>query len=190
MTLRIAAGLVVLGCVAAAPVVARADLMGSSVTLEGFGGWQSLNVPGHAGVGGTVSSAVSSATEENALVGGDLLLKLGLLGIGLSVDKSLGGSKPWDGSVMAGLLFDLLPSLRLEALGEVGRRSNSTDFGDIFTSTGSTFLGVRPGVSIRLLPTPIRLGVTALIRWRTSGPGADFGSPDYGFIGRVGVEFP
>ncbi len=186
MATRMAAVMVALGCVAAAPVVARADILGSSVTVEGFGGWQSLNVSSGTSVAGTVSSA----TENNALLGGDLLFKGGLFGLGVSVDKSLGGSKPWDGSVMAGLLFDLLPSLRLEALGEVGRRSNTSDFGDIFTSKGSTFLGLRPGVSFRLLPSPIRFGVSALIRWRTSGPGADFGSPDYGFIGRVGVELP
>ncbi len=191
MSMRIPAVVIALACLVAAPVAARADFTGSSVTLEGFGGWQSLNVPtSGTTVGGSVSSAVNSATENNALVGGDLLLKMAVFGIGVSVDKSLGGAKPWDGSVMLGLLFDLLPSLRLEALGEIGRRSNSTSFGDIFTSTGQTFLGLRPGISFRLLPSPIRFGVSALIRWRTAGPGADFGSPDYGFIGRLGVEFP
>ena len=36
---------------------------------------------------------------------------------------------------------------------EVGRRG--ADFGDMFKSNGQTFLGVRPGVSFRLEPTPV-----------------------------------
>jgi hypothetical protein len=136
-----------------------------------------------------VAGAVNSTSENNAIIGGDVLFKSGLFGIGLSLDKGLSGSvEPWDGSVMLGLVFDLLPSLRLEALGEVGRRG--ADFGDMFDSKGQTFLGVRPGVSFRLEPTPVRFGVAAPIRWRTSGPGAEFGSPDYGIVGRVGIEFP
>jgi hypothetical protein len=87
---------------------------------------------------------------------------------------------------MLGLVFDLLPSLRLEALGEIGRLG--ADFGDMFGSAGSTFVGLRPGLSFRLLPTPLRFGVGGLIRWPTSG--GDFGSPTYAIVAKVGVEFP
>lgn len=182
MSMRISAmifaGLVVL----AAPTARAADLTGSSVTVEAFGGWQSLN-------GSSVSAAVNSANQNNAILGGDVLFKAGLFGIGVALDKGIsGGFQPWDGSVLLGLVLDVLPSLRLEALGEVGRRG--LDFGDMFNSNGQTFLGVRPGVSFRLEPTPIRFGVAVPVRWRTSGPGADFGSPDYSVVGRVGVEFP
>ncbi len=181
MNSRIWAIIVALACVGA-PVAGRAaDFTGSSVTLEGFGGWQNLNVNSGA------TGAVSSASSSNALVGGDLLFKTSVLGLGVAVDRGIGGdTQAWDGSIMLGLLFDILPSLRLEALGEAGRRGN--DVADWFKSAGQTFLGLRPGVSFRLLPTPVRFGVSALIRWPTSG--SSFGSPDYGFIGRVGVELP
>ncbi len=178
-----ATALLAIACLAAAPPARAAGLTGSSVTLEGFGGWQNLDVHAPAS---SIAGAVSG-TEGTAIVGGDVLGKLGLFGLGLSLDKTVSGSvQPWAGSVMLGLLLDVLPSLRLEALGEAGRHGSS--FGDMFGSSGRTFLGLRPGVSFRLLPTPVRFGVTALVRWPTSG--SDLGSPSYGFVGKVGLELP
>ncbi len=181
MLSRIAMALAISGCLLAAPAARAADVTGSSVTIEAFGGWQDLQLSAS-----SVANAVKGS-EGTALVGGDLLFKSGLFGVGVAVDKTLGGTvNPWDGSIMLGLVFDLIPSLRLEALGEVGRRG--ADIGDWFSSSGQTFLGLRPGVSFRLVPLPLRFGVTGLVRWPTSG--SSFGSPDYGILGKVGLEFP
>ena len=177
---RLAAVLVGFCFLVAAPS-ARADLTGSSLTVEALGGWQNLQLS-RGSLGGAVSGNAGTA-----ILGADVLAKMGLFGLGLSLDKAIAGDvQPWDGSIMAGLLIDLLPSLRLEALGEIGRRA--VDFGDMFGSAGGTFLGLRPGVSFRLLPSPIRIGVTGLVRWPTSG--SDVGSPDFGIIARVGFELP
>ncbi|BDG10485.1 hypothetical protein [Anaeromyxobacter paludicola] len=163
---------------AAAP--ARA---GSSLTIEGFGGIQSFRRPAASQTG--VSDFVRDAS---GMVGGSALARLEGFGLGVGVDKTLnsGGPEPWAGFIMAGFLVDPLPSLRLELLGEVGRWGNSS-FGDIFSSDkGQMFLGVRPGVSFRLWPSPIRIGITGIVRWPTSG--GEFGNPDYGAVGRVGFE--
>lgn len=172
---RIAVATVVL----ATATAARANY---SLNLEGFGGWQDLRLSTQ-----SVGNAVGGR-EGTAIVGGDLLLDLSGLGLGVLVDKTVSGSfgQPWAGSILAGFLLDLLPSFRIEALGEIGRRGR--DFGDIFNSNGGTFVGVRPGVSFRLAAMPVRLGVTGIVRWPTSN--GDFGSPDYGIVGKVGLEFP
>ena len=180
LSMRIPGMFLAVATLVATPVARAADVTGNSFTLEGYAGWQSLNV------NNGVNGAVNSATENNAVVGGDLLFKASLFGLGLSLDKGLSGDViPWAGSIMAGLIFDLLPSLRLEALGEVGRYGR--DFEGMFNSSGQTFVGLRPGLSFRLLPSPIRLGVTVPVRWRTTG--SDFGSPDWGIVGKIGLEF-
>jgi hypothetical protein len=173
------ARLVAATAVLAGASAVRAD---TSLNLEGFGGWQDLRLSTQ-----SVGNAVGGR-EGTAMVGGDVLLDLSGLGLGVLVDKTVSGDfgQPWAGSILAGFLLDLLPSLRLEALGEVGRRGR--DFGDIFDSDGQTFLGVRPGVSVRLVPSMLRLGVTGIVRWPTSN--GDFGSPDYGIVGKVGIELP
>jgi hypothetical protein len=181
MSTRIPAVLLAVGCLSAAPAARAADLTGSSITLEAFGGYQHLQGSPGAAVAGAVTG------EGTAIIGGDILWKASLFGLGLSLDKTVSGNfNPWAGSVMLGLVFDLLPSLRLEALGEIGRVG--ADFGDMFGSAGSTFVGLRPGLSFRLLPTPLRIGVGGLVRWPTSG--GDIGSPTYGLVAKVGVEFP
>src|SRR5512142_2442664 len=143
MSLRIARLVATLAVVTAA-TAARAT---TPVTVEGFGGWQDLRLSTE-----SVGNAVSGR-EGTTIVGGDLLLDLSGLGLGVNVDKTVSGNfgQPWAGSILAGFLIDLLPSFRIEALGEIGRRGR--DFGDIFNSNGGTFVGVRPGVSVRLVPT-------------------------------------
>ena len=163
--------------VAAAPA-ARADV---SLGVEGFAGWQDLRLSTQ-----SVGNA-AAGREGTAILGGDVLLDLAGLGVGLAVDKTVSGTaQPWAGSIMAGFLWDLVLGIRIEGLGEIGRRGR--DFGDIFDSSGATFLGLRPGVSLRIPVTPLRLGVTGLVRWPTSN--GDIGSPDYGIVGRVGFELP
>jgi hypothetical protein len=172
------AGLAILAlCAVAVAPSARADSVG--LTVEGFGGWQHLR-PSASGVGSAIGGS-----EGTAIVGGDALVRLGGLGLGLAADKTVTGSaQPWAGSAVAGLLLDLPLGLRVDALGEIGRRA--TRFGDLFRSGGATFVGLRPGVGFQLGPSPVRLGVTGLVRWPTSG--GSFGSPDYGIVGRVGLD--
>ena len=173
------ARIVAAAAVLAAAPAARANY---SLNLEGFGGWQDLRLNTQ-----SVGNAVGGR-EGTAIVGGDALVDLGGLGLGVLVDKTVSGSfgQPWAGSILGGFLIDILPSLRIEALGEIGRRGH--DFGDIFNSNGSTFVGARPGVSVRLVPTMLRVGLTGIVRWPTSN--GDFGSPDYGIVGKVGIELP
>jgi len=157
----------------------RAD---ASLTVEGLAGWQHLELHNPAQ---QVANAINGS-EGTAILGGDLLLDLGGLGLGVAVDKTVSGTaQPWAGSIVAGFLPDIL-LFRLELLGEIGRRA--TDFGDLFASKGSTFLGLRPGLSFRLAALPIRLGVNGIVRWPTSN--GDFGSPDFGLVGKVGFELP
>lgn len=176
MTKRFATCLAAVTCLAAAPSVSRAQ----SVLIEGYGGYQGLR-------GISVSSATNASHEGTGLLGGDVLLELGGLGLGVAVDKTVSGNfgQPWAGAIMAGFIVPVAV-LRLEVLGELGRRAS--DFGDIFSSPGQTFVGVRPGVRFRLAPTPLNIGAAAIIRWNTSN--GDFGSPDYGLVARVGFEFP
>ncbi len=173
VTLRGAALVLALGILVSAQA-ARAD----SLDIEAIGGWQNLQ-PSSTSVGNAIAGR-----EGTSIVGGDVLLHLGGLGLGVGADKTMSGSaRPWAGSLMAGLLVDLPLSLRVDALGEIGRRAPGFD--DLLHSSGATFLGLRPGVSFRLGQSPVRLGLTGLVRWPTSG---SFGSPDYGIVGRVGFE--
>ena len=161
-------------------LVARPAQAAPSLTVEGYGGWQHLELSTES-VGGAIEGS-----QGGAILGADILLDLGGLGLGVAVDKAVSGEvTPWAGSIMAGFLINLLP-VRIELLGELGRRG--VDFGDIFSSDGATFVGARPGVSVRLASLPVRLGVTGLVRWPTSG--GEFGSPDYGIVGKVGFELP
>ena len=176
--LRTVRNLVVLFDLASAPN-ARAD---ASITVEGFAGWQHLELRNPAQ---QVANAINGS-EGTAILGGDLLLDLSGLGLGLAVDKTASGSaQPWAGSIVAGFLPDLL-LFRLELLGEIGRRAG--DFGDLFASKGATFVGLRPGLSFRLAALPVRLGVNGLVRWPTSH--GEFGSPDFGLVGKIGFELP
>jgi len=180
-TVVLAAAILAGSAIAVVPARA-ADRIGSSLTLEAYGGWQHLNI-------NNAATSVANATTGNegtAIIGGDVLAKLTLFGIGLTLDKTVSGNggRPWAGALLAGVVLDLLPSLRIEGLGEAGRLGR--DFGDMFGSDGAWFLGLRPGVSFRLLPTPLRFGISGLVRWPTSG--GDIGSPNYGIVGRIGLE--
>jgi hypothetical protein len=177
MFVRATFSILVLVAVAVAPA-ARADL---SLGVEGFGGWQNLHFSSQSG------TTTISNSEGTAILGADALLTLGGLGVGVAIDKTVSGTaKPWGGSLMGGFIYGFPLGIRLEALGEIGRRGGS--FGNVFDSGGATFLGLRPGVSLRIPVSPLRLGLTALLRWPTSN--GDIGSPDVGIIGRVGFELP
>src|SRR5690349_14906294 len=145
MTKRFATCLAAIACLAAAPAIARAQ----AVLVEGYGGYQGLR-------GISLGSAANASHEGTALVGGDVLLELGGIGLGAAVDKTVSGSfgQPWAGSLLAGFVIPVAV-IRLEVLGELGRRASN--FGDIFSSPGQTFVGVRPGVRFRLVPTPLNI---------------------------------
>ena len=178
MTKRLASYLAAIACAAAIPSTPHAQ----GLLVEGYGGYQGLQ--------SFSTSSVSNATKGNegtAIVGGDVLAELGGLGLGVNVDKTVTGNfgQPWAGSILAGLILPIT-IIRLEVLGELGRWGSS--FGDVFNSNGATFVGVRPGVRFRFAALPVNIGAAALIRWPTSN--GDFGSPTYGFIGRLGFEIP
>jgi hypothetical protein len=158
------------------PVAVRANDFGS-FTVEGFGGWQHLNSPSFSSV-----SNAASGSEGTAIFGADVLAGIAGFGVGAVVDKTVSGSiQPWAGALLAGILIPV-SIVRIEALGELGRRGVA--FEDMFKSSGQTFIGFRPGVSLRLGATAVILGVSGVARWPTSN--GDIGSPDYGFVLRVG----
>jgi hypothetical protein len=180
MSVRLVLAATLLVALAAAPD-ARAQL--ASFTVEGFGGYQNLQL--------SANSAVNAAkgNEGTGILGADVLAGIAGFGVGAVVDKVVSGNggQPWAGALLAGVLVPL-SVVRIELLGELGRRSGpSGDFGDLFQSGGRTFLGFRPGVSFRLVPTAIVLGVSGDVRWDTSG--GDIGSPDYAIVARVGFGF-
>ncbi len=156
-------------------VVAAPAAHAAGATVEVFGGWQDLQFSRQ-----SLGNAVAGR-EGTAIFGADLMLNLSGLGLGASIDKTVSGTaEPWAGSLMAGFITDMLP-IRIELLGELGRRGGA--FGDVFNSDGATVVGLRPGVSFGLAAVPLRIGASGLVRWNTSG-----GSPDYGIVGRVGVD--
>lgn len=166
---------------AAAPAARAADgsRRDGSLGVNFLGGWQNLE-PSRVGVGDAVAGR-----EGTTILGGDVLARLGNLGLGVAADKTVSGSvQPWSGSLVAGVLVDLPLSLRIDALGEMGRRG--AEFNDLFSKGGFTFVGLRPGASVRLASSRMRVGLTGLVRWTTSD--GKTGSPDYGLLGRVGLE--
>ena len=60
----------------------------NSLTLEAYGGWQNLNI-------NNAATSVANATKGNegtAIIGGDVLAKLTLFGVGLALDKTVSGN--------------------------------------------------------------------------------------------------
>ena len=164
---------------AALTVASPARAQMPNFTVEAFGGWQNLQL-----ATGSVGNALGGS-EGTGIVGADVMAGFGLLGIGAVVDKTVsGGRQPWAGALMAGALIPA-SVLRVELMGELGRRGS--DFGNLFDSGGQTFVGFRPGVSLRMALTPLVVGVSGIVRWQTSG--GDFGSPDYGIVARIGFGF-
>ena len=133
-TVVLATAILAGSAIAVAPARA-ADLIGSSLTLEAYGGWQNLNI-------NNAATSVANATKGNegtAIVGGDVLAKLTLFGVGLALDKTVSGNggRPWAGALLAGVVFDLLPSLRIEGLGEAGRLGGTSGTCSNRTARGS-----------------------------------------------------
>jgi len=112
-------------------------------------------------------------------VGAAVLLRVGPLGLGASIERGRNAEHLSARSAMGGIVTDLLPFVRLELLGEVGVADRASD------AEGSTrFRGFRPGLSLKLPAFPLRLGVWGLARWGL--PGASSG-PSYGLLARAGI---
>jgi hypothetical protein len=184
----------------AAPVAARADLVG--LTLEVWGGWKRYDT--------NLKTNLTNAPDDDVLkgsfnaVGADAVLKLGFLELGALYEGGLDykSTKTATLAPMAGIGFDLT-FLRIELLGEIGGQR----YYDIAGSTQSTwrpYLGVRPGVSLRLdVLGPVRLvlGAWGFARWdlskttvvvpgQSNGPSTSYevGGNTIGLVGRVGLE--
>lgn len=125
-------------------------------------------------------------------LGGTLLLKVSFLELGLAATGVFHRNEVqrYDASALGGLALDPLPFLRVELLGEIGAASLRTgrDLGRAASSPSGwhQFQGIRPGLSVALPFLPFRIGAWGLARWGL--PGATR-SPEYGFMGRLGVEF-
>src|SRR5512140_1549375 len=87
-----------------APAARAADFGGNSLTIEGFAGYQNLNIH-------NAATSIANATQGNegtAIIGGDVLAKLSLFGVGLTLDKTVSGNGgPWAGALLAGVVFDV-----------------------------------------------------------------------------------
>jgi hypothetical protein len=123
-------------------------------------------------------------------LGAVVLLRLGPIGIGASAEGTFDGStlEQLNASVLAGLVTDLLPVLRLELLGEVGAADlrSAEELRSEVSSGWKRFYGLRPGLSLKLPLVPVRIGAWGLARWGL--PDGD-GGPALGLLGRLGVEF-
>jgi hypothetical protein len=187
---------------------AAAALGPLSLTLEAWGGIQRadpLRV-----VGGTASVPPGAQDRLDGtfdVVGVSLIAKTSFLEVGLSYDRSFTAERTQVSTLtpLAGVAVDV-SVLRLELLAEWGGHR----YGDIAGSRERVtvgFVGVRPGVSLRLpLAGPVRwvVGVWGFARWNLSAdevavaaPPPAIGTtiyrvglgPTLGVAGRLGLEF-
>lgn len=158
----------------AAPHAARA-----AVSIEAFYG---LSRP----QSGSFSQAVSGTANDPNLIadslniaGGNVIFHLGLFELGAIIDTSWKSGSASQTAVggLIGVGGDMDGWLRLEALGEVGaqRYGNFAENPDIVTSGSDQwfmYLGLRPGVAIRLPvsegKTGVLVGVWGFARWDLS----------------------
>jgi hypothetical protein len=154
----------------------------AGVSLEATIGSQRLGVTRAPGPG------------ESLLAMGDygaaLLLRGGPIELGVASEGTfLGGSlQHFNASALAGLAADL-PVLRLELLGELGL-ANLRDRAELDEAVAGEpgwqrFVGVRPGLTVKLPLLPFRLGVWGLARWGLPGTSG----AAYGLLGRVAIDF-
>ncbi|HEY6002928.1 MAG TPA: hypothetical protein VIV57_08630 [Anaeromyxobacter sp.] len=167
------------------------------------------------------SAAVAGAQNNPDLIasslqiaGGDVLLHLGTLELGAIVDTSFksGSASQTAVGALGGVGFDLLKTLRVEALGEVGgqRYGDFTKNPSILTASSKSewlaYVGLRPGVAYRfdVGPAGFLVGLWGFVRWdlttstvpvtvaSASGtqPGSvKLGGATIGAVARVGLDF-
>ena len=149
----------------------------ASVTVSAFAGWQDLRLSPRREVRRDASGDAPS-------IGGRIVAKLDLLGLGLALEHRSGTTQPWASSVLLGALVDVGPVLRLEALAEAGRWGD--DVGALLGARGNWLLGFRPGLSVPLGGSAVRLGVSGIVRWNSTR--GTFGPPELGSVGWIGLE--
>ena len=198
--------LVVVLLVLAIPTVAE-SLGPVSLTLEAFGGIQWTDSLVIAGGTATVTPTAQDRLVGNfGLVGGSVIAKASFLEVGLSFDTSLASPTTTVSTLapLAGVAFDA-SVFRFELLAEWGgHRYGSVGGSGERVTVG--FLGVRPGISLRLtLAGAVRwvIGVWGYSRWNLSAdevaepaPAPAIGTtiyrtgtgPTFGIAGRLGLE--
>ena len=105
-------------------------------------------------------------------VGATAIVRLGLLDLGVIGELGRPGENNTTTAigVLGGINLDLRP-LRIEALGEAGGHrygnalENSAVIRDSSRSDWLAYVGLRPGVSVRLGDSPWLLGVWGFARW-------------------------
>ncbi len=191
----------------AVPTTSAAGVLGPlSLTLEGFGGAQRVD-PLHL-AGGTASSTPSAddlLTRTVDAIGVSVIAKTSFLEVGLSYDRSWTPPSTQISTLtpLAGLAVDVW-DLRLEVLAEYGGHRYGQVAGSRERLTVG-FVGVRPGLSLRIPIGPVRLVVGAWFfsRWNLStysvavpAPPPGVGTtvfengrgPTIGVAGRLGLE--
>jgi hypothetical protein len=143
------------------------------VTLEGFYG---IARPPSVDFSDAVTGARNDShlfKDSLQIAGGDVILHLGWLELGAIVDTTFRSGSASQTAIggLLGLGFDL-GGLRLEALGEAGghRLGNFTENPSIVTASSTSewlaYVGLRPGVAVRIGGTPgLILGVWGFARW-------------------------
>ena len=200
-------GVVVVLVALAVPTVA-APLGPLTLTLEVWAGIQRTDPLLVAGGTATVSPNAQDRMDDRfSLVGASVIAKTSFLEVGLSFDSTWTTPSTTLSTLapLAGVAFDA-SIFRFELLGEWGGHRYGLVAGSGERVTVG-FLGVRPGISIRLpLAGSVRwmIGVWGFSRWNLSAeevavpapPGA-FGTtifrtgtgPTLGVAGRLGLEF-
>jgi hypothetical protein len=167
------------------------------------------------------STAVAGAQNNPDLIasslqiaGGDALLHLGTLELGAIVDTSFksGSASQTAVGALAGVGFDLLKAVRLEALGEIGGQrygdflKNPSIVSASSKSEWLMYVGLRPGIAYRfdVGPAGFMLGLWGFVRWDlttsnvpvtvasasgTSPGSVKLGGATIGAVARVGLDF-
>jgi hypothetical protein len=156
---------------AAAP--ALADQTGSGVDLSIHYGVDKYDSVGlRSGLAGTDFSSSQQLGDASQSVGATLIARLGVLDLGVIGELGRPGKDNTTSVIggLAGFNFDVGP-LRLEALGEAGGHrygnalQNPAVIGDSDRSDWLAYVGLRPGVSVRLGEGGAFLGVWGFARW-------------------------
>lgn len=192
--------------VVAAPTVAEA-LGPVSLTLEAWGGGQRTDPLLVAGGTASVTPTYQDRlVGDFGLAGASVIAKASFLEVGLSFDTSFSSPRTKVSTLtpLAGLALDA-SVLRFELLAEWGGHRYGTVGGSGERVTVG-FLGVRPGISLRLpLAGEVRwvIGVWGFARWNLSAdevavpaPAPAIGTtiyragtgPTFGVAGRLGLE--
>lgn len=200
--------LAVVAALALAIPTAAAPLGPVSLTLEAWGGGQRTDPLVTAGGTASVTPTAQDRLVGNfGLAGASVIAKASFLEVGLSFDTSFSSPRTKVSTLapLAGLALDA-SVLRFELLAEWGGHRYGTVAGSGERVTVG-FLGVRPGISVRLpLAGEVRwvIGIWGFSRWNLSAdevavpaPAPAIGTtlyrtgtgPTFGVATRLGLEF-